>query len=224
MTYFRQIASAAGDRFSYLLADMDQRQAVIIDPTDDQAVLYLALLTEIRVRLVRILLTHANNGPLHGVAKLAAICRAPVSASILDTPPLADHPLDEGALVDFGDEVIHTRLTPGLTPDAACYIWRDRVFTGDTLLIDTCATADGAASDAGMLFDSLTRQLLTLPDETLVYPARIGEGRQVSCIGEQRQRNHCLAGVTRDEFIAAQRRRSLRPGRDQETTLRRSAS
>lgn len=223
MAYFRQLSSAASDRFSYLLADMDRRQAVIIDPVDDQAVLYLSLLAEIRVRLVRILLTDSRDSGL-GLDKLIANTRAPVSASAHELLPHIDAPLAEGAVVDFGDELIHTRLTPGRSRTAACYLWRDRVFTGDTLLIDTCSSTHDAEADAGMLFDSLTQRLLTLPDETLVYPARNLAGRQVSCIGEQRVRNHYLAGVTRDEFIAAQARRPAGSDGTQESILRRFAS
>jgi glyoxylase-like metal-dependent hydrolase (beta-lactamase superfamily II) len=72
-------------------------------------------------------------------------------------------------------------------------------------LIGDCGATDAADSDAGMLFDSLTRRLLTLPDETLVYPAHDFFGRRVSCIGEARENNPKLTGITRDEFILRQR-------------------
>jgi glyoxylase-like metal-dependent hydrolase (beta-lactamase superfamily II) len=81
-------------------------------------------------------------------------------------------------------------------------LWRDRVFTGDTLLIGDCGSSTGDGGDAGVLYDSITRKLLTLADETLVYPAHDHAGRRVSCIGEQRAANSKLAGTTRDEFIA----------------------
>lgn len=220
MTYFRQISSAASDRFSYLLADMDRRQAVIIDPAEDQGGLYLSLLAEIQVRLVRILLTHSHGEPMPGVDRIAAQTKAPVSGGEGLVSSLVDQSLADGALVDFGDEVLHTRLTPGHTAGCTSYLWRDRVFTGDTLLIDDCGSLDTADSDPGALFDSLTRRLLTLPDETLVYPGRNGAGRRVSCIGEQRSGNRFLTGVTRDEFIAIQSQRRAHPFQDPPTFKR----
>jgi glyoxylase-like metal-dependent hydrolase (beta-lactamase superfamily II) len=83
-----------------------------------------------------------------------------------------------------------------------CYHWRDRVFTGDTLPIVARGTATTDNEDPGSLFDSLTRKLLTLPDETLVYPGHDFAGRRVSCIGEERDANPVLTGASRDEFIA----------------------
>lgn len=221
MAYFRQIASARTGRFSYLLADMGRREALVIDPADDQVVLYLSLLTEIRTKLKSILLTHCHGALPEGVTGLAAATAAPVRSAA------GEHglPLGDGESVAFGDEPLVAMHTPGHTRDSVCYLWRDKLFTGDTLLIDDCCATEDTAGDPGILFDSLARRLLTLPDETLVYPGRLTAGRQVSSIGEQRQRNACLAGVTRDEFIAAQeQRRTLTPPLNQPPSFRRTPS
>ena len=85
MAFFRQIPSTSGERFAYLLADMDKREAVIIDPAEDQTLLYLSLLAEIQVRLVRILVCHSHGPDLPGVEKLRQRTGAPVSASA-ETP------------------------------------------------------------------------------------------------------------------------------------------
>ncbi|GAB2180190.1 hypothetical protein DLREEDagrD3_04130 [Denitratisoma sp. agr-D3] len=207
MCYFRQIVSVESGTLSYLLADMDRRQAVLIDPAEAQVAVYLSLLNEIQAQLVRILLTHCHDGQTPGIERLMARTGASLCGNQPPSPGQNCIRLAHGDLIACGDELIRARLTPGHTAGCVSYLWRDRIFTGDTLLIDDCGDTDGADSDAGTLFDSLTRQLLTLPDETLVYPARSESGRMVSCIGEQRSRNPYLAGVTRDEFIAAQGQR-----------------
>jgi len=209
MAFFRQIPSTSGEHFAYLLADMDKREAVIIDPAEDQTLLYLSLLAEIQVRLVRILVSHSHGPALPGVEKLRQRTGTPVSASAETPLSQIDMPLTDGAAIPFGDEVILARATPGHTRGCTSYLWRDRVFTGDALLIDDCGSSTEKNSDSGVLFDSLIQRLLTLPDETLVYPAACNGGRQVTSIGEQRSRNPRLAGVTRDEFIAGQERRPL---------------
>ena len=221
MAYFRQIASARTGRFSYLLADMGRRDALVIDPADDQVVLYLSLLAEIRAKLTVILLTHRHGALPEGVVGLAAATAAPVRSAAGEE----GLPLGDGESIAFGDEHLVVMHTPGHSPDSVCYLWRDKLFTGDTLLIDDCCATEDTAGDSGILFDSLARRLLTLPDETLVYPGRLATGRQVSSIGEQRQRNPCLAGVTRDEFIAVQeQRRAVMPPLNQPPSFRRTPS
>lgn len=205
MTHFRQIPDARSNSFAYLLADMDKREGILIDPVAEQATLYLALLDELQVRLTHLLLTH-----LHVPAAPAAeiLCRrtgARLAAGARSGLKEADLLLQGDEHIVFGDESLRVWPTPGHTRGCVSYLWRDRIFTGDTLLIGDCGTASAAGGDPGMLFDSLTRRLLTLPDETLVYPAHDFSGRRVSCIGEAREKNPKLTGITRDEFIRRQR-------------------
>jgi sulfur dioxygenase len=55
--------------------------------------------------------------------------------------------------------------------------------------------------DAGQLYDSITRVLFSLPDETLVFPAHDYKGHTVTTIGEEKRHNPRLAGRSREEFI-----------------------
>lgn len=200
MTHFRQIPDSRSHAFAYLLADTDRREAVIVDPADGQATLYLALLDELQARLTQVLLTHSHDAYARAAEELrratGALCVASGRGGIAGV----DVPVDDHAVVPFGDELLRCRATPGHTPGCVSYLWRDRAFTGDALLIGDCGAP--GAHDAGLLFDSVTRKLLTLPDETLVYPAHDFNGRRVSSIGEQREANPRFAGITRDEFIA----------------------
>jgi sulfur dioxygenase len=91
--------------------------------------------------------------------------------------------------------------TPGHTAGSMSYLWQDKIFTGDSLLIDGCGRTDFQSGDAGSLFDSITQKLYNLPDSTVVYPAHDYKGRTSSTIGNERQHNARLAGKTRDEFI-----------------------
>lgn len=204
MPHFRQIPHVRSSSFAYLLADTDKREAVLIDPVDDQATLYLALLDELQARLMHLLLTHVHEPRVAVAEKLCRETGALLAAGAQCGLNGVDLPLRDGDHIVFGDELLHVWPTPGHTRGCISYLWRDRVFSGDTLLIGDCGATDTAGSDAGMLFDSLTRRLLTLPDETLVYPAHDFSGRRVSCIGEARERNPKLSGITRDEFVRRQ--------------------
>ena len=204
MTHFRQIPDARSNSFAYLLADMDKREAVLIDPVDEQVTLYLALLDELQVRLKHILLTHVHGTAAPAAEALRRSTSACMGAGAHSGLSSADRLLDDGEFIVFGDELLRVWPTPGHTRGCLSYLWRDRVFSGDALLIGDCGATDAGDSDPGMLFDSLTRRLLTLPDETLVFPAHDFSGRRVSCICEAREKNPKLTGITRDEFIRRQ--------------------
>jgi len=94
--------------------------------------------------------------------------------------------------------VLHT---PGHTPDGISVHVQDRVFTGDTLLIHGTGRADFAGGDAGAQFDSITRKLFALPDETLVFPAHDYRGHSHSTIGEEKRTNPRVAGHTREAYV-----------------------
>jgi len=205
MPHFRQIPDARSSSFAYLLADMDKREAILLDPIVEQTTLYLALLDELQVRLTHLLLTHAHSPLAPAAETLRRSTGARLAAGAHSGLQAADLLLHDGEPLVFGDELLRAWSTPGHTRGCISYLWRDRVFSGDTLLIGDCGSTDALDSDPGMLFDSLTRRLLTLPDETLVYPAHDFSGRRVSCIGEAREKNPKINGITRDEFIRRQR-------------------
>jgi len=204
MTHFRQIPDNRTSSFAYLLADMDRREAVIIDPVEEQTTLYLALLDELQVRLTHILLTHVHAPIAPAAETLRRSSGALLAACAQSGVSNADLKLRDGEHLVFGDEVLRAWSTPGHTRACISYLWRDCAFTGDTLLIGDCGSTSAVGGDPGMLFDSLTRRLLTLPDETRVYPAHDFSGRRVTCIGEARDNNPKLTGITRDEFIQRQ--------------------
>ncbi|HQC30097.1 MAG TPA: MBL fold metallo-hydrolase, partial [Methylotenera sp.] len=78
---------------------------------------------------------------------------------------------------------------------------RDRLFTGDALLINGCGRTDFQGGSAESQYNSIINKLFTLPDETLVYPGHDYQGRRVSCIGQEKAINPRLAGKSLEEFV-----------------------
>jgi sulfur dioxygenase len=113
-----------------------------------------------------------------------------------------DRLIGDGDVILFGHEEILAIATPGHTPGSTSYLWRDRVFTGDTLLIGGCGRTDFQNGSAAALWDSITRKLFALDEQTLVYPGHDYKGRRVSSIGEEKRFNARVAGKTREEFLA----------------------
>ena len=82
------------------------------------------------------------------------------------------------------------------------YLWRDHVFTGDTLLINGCGRTDFQSGSAADLYHSLTQILFQLSASTTVWPGHDYQGRSHSSIGAEKTHNARVAGKTQKEFIA----------------------
>ncbi len=201
---FLQRFDPVSSTYTYLLACDRTKQAVLIDPVLEQRERDLALVAELGAAVRWVLDTHVHADHVTGAAAL--------KASLPEGPPTAvgmaceaagyDRPLLDGDELPFGDEVLAVIATPGHTPGSMTFHWRDRLFTGDALLIGGCGRTDFQQGDAGQLYDAITCRLFTLPGETLVYPGHDYRGRRVSCIEEERTTNPRLAGRSRGDFIA----------------------
>ncbi len=196
---FRQIRDVLSGSYTYLLADADAGQAVVIDPVAANLDVLLAMTDGLS--LCGILLTHVHAGGHDSAIALRERTGAPVTVSNACLALKGDERVGHRDHRPFGNEVLHVIATPGHTPCSVCYRWRDRLFTGDTLLIGEYVRMEAAAEDAGRQFDSVAGRLFALPPETLVYPARDANGRTVSTIAEERSINPCFGARTREEFL-----------------------
>lgn len=198
---FQQIRNAATGAYSYILGDRNNRIGIVIDPVFENQDVLLALIGDMGLELHLILLTHVR--PAADPSAVALRSRA--GGVIVVGPgcnfPEADLQATHGTHVMFGDEAIHVIGTPGYTRCSVSYRWRDRLFTGNTLLIGSCGGITLSGSDPGSLFDSVTNRLFTLPQETLVFPGLDLNGRTVSTIAEEKAFNPCFSSRSRASFV-----------------------
>ncbi|HXW67009.1 MAG TPA: MBL fold metallo-hydrolase [Thermoplasmata archaeon] len=202
----RQIPRPDSGCLAYLLADPVERAAVIVDPGREVGP-YLELLHEEDWQLRAILETHTHADHLAGHAALHAATSAPIYVSHRSPAEYPHHALSEDAALAFGREEIRVLETPGHTRDHLTLGVRDKIFTGDTLLLGSCGRTDLGDGSADRLWESLTDKLLRLPAETEVYPAHYGprhalSERYVSTLGFERAVNEALAQPTREAFVA----------------------
>lgn len=202
MIYFRQLFDTESSTYTYLLSDLTQRAAVLIDPVREHVALYLSLLDEQGLKLCCVLETHVHADHITGASLLREHTGAQIMAGLHGGAKCVDVNLKDGDTVQFGAETIFALSTPGHTPGCTSYLWRDRLFTGDALLIGTCGRTDFQGGDAGMLYDSITHKIWTLPGETLIYPGHDYQHKHVSSVEQERETNQRLTGKSRDEFIA----------------------
>ena len=186
---------------TYLAIAEDARKAAIIDPVRDKVERYLAVLSYHRLRLDLIIDTHTHADHRSGAMELGALADAPVAMHRLAPAPHVGIHVEDGQLLKVGGEELRVLHTPGHTPDSISLFAKDRVFTGDVLFIHGTGRADFAGGDAGAQYDSISRKLFTLPDETMVFPAHDYRGHTQSTIRDEKCSNPRLAGKTRDDYI-----------------------
>jgi glyoxylase-like metal-dependent hydrolase (beta-lactamase superfamily II) len=198
---FKQFYDQASSTLTYLLADEDLKQAVLIDPVNENINEYLTFIQQNDLSLAYSLETHVHADHITGGGQLKKITNAKTAVSENCGAKTADIQLKDGDVIDFGSQSIHVIATPGHTPGSLSFLWKDRLFTGDSLLINGCGRTDFQGGDAGQLFDAITNKLFNLPDETLVYPSHDYNGKRVSSIGQEKLTNSRLSNKSRESFI-----------------------
>src|SRR5579862_6487850 len=208
---------------SYLLGDEASATAIIVDPQRDIQQ-YLADAEKFNLHIRHVFLTHFHADFVAGHLELRDRCGATIHLGSRAKAEYAFVAMKDGDTLDFPGLRLRVLETPGHTIESISILVYDlqkdstkpyAVLTGDTLFIgdvgrpDLRASLGWTANDLGArLYDSLYSKLLTLPDETLVYPAH-GAGSlcgkhlssdTVSTIGEQRHSNYALQPMTKEEF------------------------
>lgn len=179
------------------------RPAAPTDPVDHRLERDLAHLRRPGLQLTHVLETHVHAEHITSAGKLCArtgaVSAAPGACGIAP----ARLQLGDGAAVRFGAaETIAALHTPGHTAGGMRCLWRGKLCTGDTLLIDGCGRTDVQGGSAAALYDSVTTRLFTLPGATRVWKGHDYHGQSVSTIGWERAHNARLAGRDRDAFSA----------------------
>jgi glyoxylase-like metal-dependent hydrolase (beta-lactamase superfamily II) len=199
---FRQLFDTETSTYTYLLADNKSKEAIIIDSVKENVERDLHLIQELGLRLIYTIETHIHADHITGAGDLSLRTGAKRVVPKNSQVECADILLADGDELKFGDCNIKAIHTPGHTDTCTSYLIDNMVFTGDALFIRGNGRTDFQNGSAEALYDSITKKLFTLPDDTFVYPGHDYKGMNLSTIKEEKQFNPRIKiGTTKDEFI-----------------------
>jgi len=221
---FKQYYLGCLSQASYLIGDERTHTAAVVDPRRDIDE-YLDDATRNDLVIKHVILTHFHADFVAGHLELQRRAGATIHLGAGAKAEYDFHPLEDGDALELGDVRLEILETPGHTPESISIVVVDlasdshrpyAVLTGDTLFIGDVGRPDLLASVgvsaetlAGMLYESVHGKLLSLPNDTLLYPGH-GAGsacgknlsvETVSTIGAQRATNYALQPMSRQEFV-----------------------
>lgn len=199
---FFQLFEHESSTYTYLIADPASGEAALIDPVLETVHRDLKLIEELGVRLKYILETHVHADHVTGAGEIREKTGARSAVSEGARVDCADIALHDGQELFLGDRKITALATPGHTDSCMSYLFEDKVFTGDALLIRGTGRTDFQQGSSEKLYESIHGKLFSLPAGTQVYPGHDYRGQTASSIGLEKKFNPRVGGgKTKEEFI-----------------------
>src|SRR5256714_8662169 len=198
---FRQLFDGVSSTYSYLLASRRGGEALIVDPVLEKVDRYLQLVKELDLKLVKAVDTHIHADHITGLGALRDRTHCITVMGENAKVDVVSMRVTEGDKLTIEGLALDVLFTPGHTDDSYSFLTRDRVFTGDTLLIRGTGRTDFQNGSAQQQYESLFGKLLKLPEDTLVFPAHDYKGDTVSTIGEEKRCNPRLQVKSVDEYV-----------------------
>lgn len=198
---FRQLFEKDSSTYTYLVASGRGGQAVLIDPVKEEVGKYAQLISELDLQLVFAVDTHLHADHITGLGALREAVNCVTVMGAQSRAECVSRKVVDGEVLAFDGLELRALYTPGHTDDSYSFLMKDRIFTGDTLLIRSTGRTDFQNGDPRVQYQSLFAKLLSLPDEILVYPAHDYKGWTVTTIGEEKAHNPRLQVRSEQEYV-----------------------
>ena len=197
---FEQLFDTKSSTYTYIISSGKGREALIIDPVIEHTDKYIEVLKNLELKLVKVIDTHIHADHISGLNELNKRTNCARIMGEKSKSEVVDIKLKDSENINIENIELKAMYTPGHTDCSYSYIMNDRVFTGDTLLINGTGRTDfqnGSSYDA---YDSLFNKLLKLPEKTLVYPAHDYNGKKFSTIENEKNNNPRLQVSSKEEY------------------------
>tara|TARA_B100000609_G_C17204683_1_gene430233 strand:+ start:1170 stop:1862 length:693 start_codon:yes stop_codon:yes gene_type:complete len=197
---FEQLFDTKSSTYTYIISSGEGREALIIDPVIEHTNEYLKILEKLKLKLVKVIDTHIHADHITALNELNKRTSCTRIMGENSKSEVIDIKVKDNEKINIENIELKAMYTPGHTDCSYSYFMDDRVFTGDTLLINGTGRTDfqnGSSYDA---YDSIFNKLLKLPEKTLVYPAHDYNGKKFSTIETERNNNPRLQVSSKEEY------------------------
>ena len=197
---FKQLFDNTSSTYTYIISSGKGREALIIDPVIENTEEYLNVLKELNLKLVKVIDTHIHADHISGLNELSKRTNCSKIMGERSASEVIDIKVKDNEKIKIENIELTSMHTPGHTDCSYSFLMNDRIFTGDTLLINGTGRTDFQNGDPIDQYHSLFDKILKLPEKTLVYPAHDYKGNKVSSIGEQKKNNPRLQVSSAEQY------------------------
>ena len=197
---FEQLFDDKSSTYTYIVSSGKGREALIIDPVIEKTDEYIKILNRLDLKLVKVIDTHIHADHITGMNELSKRTNCVKIMGEKSKSEVVDIKIKDDEKIRIENIELRSIYTPGHTDCSYSYFMNDRVFTGDTLLINGTGRTDfqnGSSFDA---YDSIFNKLLKLPEKTFVYPAHDYNGKKFSTIENEKNNNPRLQVNSKEEY------------------------
>ena len=197
---FEQLFDQKSSTYTYIIASGEGREALIIDPVIEHSDEYSTILNNFDLKLVKVIDTHIHADHISALNELNKRTNCIRVMGEKSKSEVIDLRIKDGEKIKVEEVELQAIYTPGHTDCSYSFLMNDRVFTGDTLLINGSGRTDFQNGNAYDAYDSIFNKLLKLPEKTLVFPAHDYNGKKFSTIENEKNNNPRLQVSSKEEY------------------------
>ena len=197
---FEQLFDTKSSTYTYIISSGKGREALIIDPVIENTDEYIKFLKNLELKLVKVIDTHIHADHITGLNELNKRTNCTRIMGEKSKSEVIDLKIKDNENIKVENIELKAIYTPGHTDCSYSYLMNDRVFTGDTLLINGTGRTDFQSGSPYDAYESLFNKLLKLPENTLVFPAHDYKGKKNSTIGNEKNNNPRLQVSSKEEY------------------------
>lgn len=185
---FKQLLDYETNTYTYIIADIQTKEAVIIDPVYEMAIRDAKLIQELWLTVKYFLDTHVHADHITGSSELKEILwQWEIWVGVKNVwVSHNDLFLEDGQVLSVWNIQITVLETPGHTSGCVSYLVDDMVFTGDLIFVRGSGRTDFQSGSNKNMFQNVREKIFSLPNETLIYPWHDYNGNTVSTVGEEK--------------------------------------
>ena len=197
---FEQLFDTKSSTYTYIVSSGKGREALIIDPVIENTNEYIRILKNLDLKLVKVIDTHIHADHISGLNELSKRTGCSKIMGEHSSSEVVDIRVKDNEKIKIENIELISIYTPGHTDCSYSFLMSDRVFTGDTLLINGTGRTDFQNGNVLDQYESIFNKLLKLPEKTLVYPAHDYNGKKYSTIKDEKNNNPRLQVTSADEY------------------------